>query len=418
MQPTQTSADDVDALNARFYSRFPFPWKPQSLQQIVDPGFETRMLSQALGDFASTTVPADGDVWVAGCGTNQAVMTALRFPNARVVGSDLSEASLEIANATARELGLTNLELRRESLGQVTYREQFDLVFCTGVIHHNADPPAVLARLSEAMRPQGVLELMVYNRFHRITTTAFQRAVRLLLGSTDGHMDFDAEFDVARSVVRDGFSTPGLMKAFLRDYKSGEDARIADSLIQPVEWSYTVSSVCEMAEEARLAVVAPCINAFDVARGTWQWEMEFGDAAVQQRYDALPDARRWEISNLLMLEMSPKLWFYLRRRDSGPHPSSRELCDRFAATIFRRTATEERVLTAAAGRGYTASPPRPYPAPPTDATTRRILSSLDPNRPIGETLRGLGLGSSFASMNVLRQRLTTPAFPYLTAASE
>lgn len=412
------SSDQVDRLNAQFYGRFPFPWAPRAFRQLADSDFETRMIAQELGDYTASALPAQDEVWVAGCGTNQAVVTALRFPRARVVGSDLSAPSLDIAATTARALKLTNLELRQESLAQVAYRERFDLVICTGVIHHNADPPAVLSRIADAMRPHAVLELMVYNSFHRVTTTAFQQAIRLLLGHTSGPTDFDAEFDVARRVVQEGFSTPGLMKTFLREYKGGDDARTADALIQPVECSYTVASLSAMAERCGLAIVAPCINAFDVARGTWYWEMEFGNVDVQARYDALPDGTRWEISNLLMLEMSPKLWFYLQRRDSGPaRQSVPETCERFAAAVFRRTATEEQILTPAPNGGYTASTPRPYPPPPTDPMSRRLLAELRQDRSIGETLRSLGDDLPFPALNKLRLRLTTPVFPYLVAAA-
>ena len=57
-------------------------------------------------------------MWVAGCGTNQAVITALMFPGARVLGTDLSEASLEGARRNADQLGVANLELHAGSRGE------------------------------------------------------------------------------------------------------------------------------------------------------------------------------------------------------------------------------------------------------------------------------------------------------------
>src|ERR1051325_10199909 len=159
-------ADDVesvDAANAEFYSKFPYPWPPMTFPRLDDPDFETVMLNQSLGDFTHRTIPADGNIWVAGCGTNQAVYTALRFPRASVVGSDISPGSLAMARRNADALGISNLELRQESLNHVTYRERFDYVLNTGVIHHNAEPERPLATLARALRPDGVLELMVYN---------------------------------------------------------------------------------------------------------------------------------------------------------------------------------------------------------------------------------------------------------------
>src|SRR6185295_2848657 len=134
------SPASVDAANRQFYARFPFPWPPQAFPRLEDPEFETVMVNQSLGDFSHRTVPGDARIWVAGCGTNQAVYTALRFPRATVVGSDLSPASLEICRTTAASLGVTNLSLRQESLNEVTYQEEFDYILSTGVIMVNAEP--------------------------------------------------------------------------------------------------------------------------------------------------------------------------------------------------------------------------------------------------------------------------------------
>jgi hypothetical protein len=41
----QLSPDQVDRLNARFYSRFPFPWKPQAFRQVLELDFERTMVS-------------------------------------------------------------------------------------------------------------------------------------------------------------------------------------------------------------------------------------------------------------------------------------------------------------------------------------------------------------------------------------
>jgi len=77
------------------------------------------MLDQDVGRRGEPVLPPGGGrVWVAGCGTNQAVITALMFPGARVLGTDLSEASLEGARRNADQLGVANLELHAGSRGE------------------------------------------------------------------------------------------------------------------------------------------------------------------------------------------------------------------------------------------------------------------------------------------------------------
>jgi 2-polyprenyl-3-methyl-5-hydroxy-6-metoxy-1,4-benzoquinol methylase len=94
------------------------------------------------------------------------VFTALRFPKGAVLGSDLSSESLEAANGTARALGISNLELKRESINQITYQAEFDYVISTGVVMINTDPQTTLTKIAAALKPDGILELMVYNKFH------------------------------------------------------------------------------------------------------------------------------------------------------------------------------------------------------------------------------------------------------------
>ena len=92
--------ESVDGLNAEFYAKFPYPWPPMKIVKLSDAGFEAAILNQDLGDWSHATVSKSPDIWVAGCGTNQAVLTSLRFPNGTVRGSDLSTSSLEICRDT------------------------------------------------------------------------------------------------------------------------------------------------------------------------------------------------------------------------------------------------------------------------------------------------------------------------------
>ena len=171
---------DIDRINREFYGRFNYPWLPLVLPVIQDPTFIPRFVCQEIGDFSGLRIPADGEIWVAGCGTNQAVLTALRFPGAKVLGTDVSTRSLDVARRTANQLGLTNLDLKEASLNDPCDKDRFDHVICTGVIHHNANPEIPLASLARALKPSGVLELMVYNYYHRTQTTAYQKAIRIL----------------------------------------------------------------------------------------------------------------------------------------------------------------------------------------------------------------------------------------------
>lgn len=405
----------VDKMNGSFYGRFPFPWRPKSLDCTSDPDFDRVMLNQNLGDWTHQMVPPKPRIWVAGCGTNQAAITALHYPTASVRGSDVSVSSLEICAATSRDLGSTNLELRNESINDTNYQEEFDYVICTGVIHHNADPQATLMKLARALKPTGVLELMVYNRYHRILTSAFQKGVRLLAGTEDVP-DFQKEFSITRSLI-DSFPGEGLMQSFVQNMRHAPDPQVADALMQPVENSYTVEVLEEMMASCGLEFVAPSPNAWDRGSGNTTWNLRFSQPGIQQAYDKLPDSRRWQITNLLLCENSPMLWFYLKRMDSSVQKKTeQQICDSFLRTRFRQNMVSRRSYVLDNDNRFTQSTsPLSYPGLPAKPQLRQVIEAAGKGLPMGRVLESLRISREFAAVNDLRLRLTTSTCPYLRA---
>lgn len=408
------STNYVDELNAQFYGRFPYPWRPSEFNYLLDSDFETVMLNQDLGDWQHQTIPCAPQIWVAGCGTNQAVWTALRFPNAQVVGSDLSVQSLELAARSAQELNVTNLELRNESINQVDYVEQFDYVICTGVIHHNAHPPVALRKLAGALKPTGILELMVYNRYHRIITTAFQTAIRTLSGNKSAN-GFESELNLVQRII-ESFPIQNAVSALLDEHHGSPEAALADDLLQPVEQSYTVESLDCMANDCDLELLMPCINRYDRSRRTFSWNMEFDNALVQEYFDVLPDVSRWQVANLLLLNKSPLLWFYLQRNDSGrARKSEREICEEFLDTTFIRSTTQQgRYILGADGVYEALSGTVEFPRTP----PRRIVELADGVTSMREILQRLKIEPVFQKINQMRIELTTSTAPYLQAVKD
>ncbi len=140
----------------------------------------------------------------------------------------------------AQNVGARNLTLHQESLNDVTYRDEFNYILCTGVIHHNADPARPLANIARALRPDGVLELMVYNRFHRTFTTAFQKAVRTLCRHGGSAWSWDEEVRIARVFAA---AEPLASRPAAKYLRELDEIALADSLIQPVESTATRSNL-------------------------------------------------------------------------------------------------------------------------------------------------------------------------------
>jgi SAM-dependent methyltransferase len=411
------SSNSVDQLNAEFYGRFPYPWSAFKFDYLQDPYFETRMLNQEMGEWGYGLVPRHPSIWVAGCGTNQAVFTALRFPQATVVGSDVSTTSLNKCAETARQLGITNLQLREESINQIKYDEQFDYVICTGVIHHNADPQGSLRKLAGALKPTGILELMVYNRFHWTIPAAFQKAVRILGRSTHA-IDFEEELTLARSLLGE-LPKESLWGLLSTNRSDCPESLLADELLQPVLYSYTVESLEEMAATCNLEILLPCVNQFDKTDRRYSWNLALQEPRIKEAYDSLPDTQRWQVTNLLLRQTSPQLWFYLQRKDAGrPRKSERQVCEEFLDGRFLRTATTQKGFMRDRDGAYKLEARSlNFPIAPVEPSVRKLFEAVDGQKSMREIFQQAEMETTFQSVNFTRLLLATPGFPYLQSAN-
>ena len=409
------SIESVDDINAHFYGRFPYPWTPVKFDYLEDAAFETVMLNQNLGDWEHRTVPRTAKIWVAGCGTNQAVFTALKFPAATIIGSDVSKESLQLCRHAATALNLSNLELREESLNNVSYKDQFDYVICTGVIHHNADPQATLAKLASALKPDGIMELMVYNHFHWIIPVALQRAVRIMCRSSESlNLDLDLELSTVKNILNN-LPKHNLMVRTQSKLLRKSEAALADTLMQPVLYNYTVESLEQMADSCGLELLVPCLNQFDKALGNLSWNMRFEEPALRELYDSLPDTRRWQVTNLLSLHDGPQLWFYLQRKGSDRvRKTERQICEEFLDVVFARNRTTQcSFIRTEDGRYQRLSNAIPYPIAAPNKEVERVYQAADGKTSMREIFERLEIETSFEVINDIRLKLTTSAFPYL-----
>jgi 2-polyprenyl-3-methyl-5-hydroxy-6-metoxy-1,4-benzoquinol methylase len=128
----------------------------------------TAPLAQVLKElFPRENLPASASsrILVAGCGTGQnAIGTALRFAGASVLAIDFSTKSLGYAQRKTLEVGLQNIEYRRaDILGLGGYGERFDLIECSGVLHHLQDPAEGLRILAGLRKPGGLMRVGLYS---------------------------------------------------------------------------------------------------------------------------------------------------------------------------------------------------------------------------------------------------------------
>jgi SAM-dependent methyltransferase len=167
--PQASFADPTSRQVAQQYEHHPFPaWRH------IDPAPEGSQLAhlRALQQNHGLAQTPDGPrVLIAGCGTGQQVvqMAATLGPHARIVACDLSAASLAYAKRKATEHGIDGVDFRQaDILDLATWSDRFDIVACTGVLHHMKDPRNGWRILTELTVPGGAHYIALYSARARV----------------------------------------------------------------------------------------------------------------------------------------------------------------------------------------------------------------------------------------------------------
>ncbi|TVR98229.1 MAG: methyltransferase domain-containing protein [Rhodospirillales bacterium] len=147
------------------YEESPYPRWRQLPQRTPQP------LGRVLGDVLSD--PDLGRslhheaprILVAGCGTGRhALATATRFRGASVLAVDLSRRALAYAADQAERLGIGNVRFAQADIVELdAFPDRFDVIECSGVLHHMTDPEAGWAVLRRLLAPGGLMRIALYS---------------------------------------------------------------------------------------------------------------------------------------------------------------------------------------------------------------------------------------------------------------
>ena len=104
----------------------------------------------------------------AGCGTGQLALELAQGITSRVLAIDLSLSSLGYARRMAGELDLPGIQFAQADILELgSIGRGFDVVECSGVLHHLADPFAGWRTLLSLLNPGGFMTLGLYSNLAR-----------------------------------------------------------------------------------------------------------------------------------------------------------------------------------------------------------------------------------------------------------
>ena len=172
----------------------------------------------------------------------------MRWPAAQVIGIDFSATSVRCTEALKRKYNLHNLQVDQLPIERVSdLRTSFDQIICTGVLHHLADPDAGLSALREVLKPDGAMHLMVYAPYGRAGIYMMQEFCRRIgLHANDKEI---RDLIAALTAMPSGHPLENLLR---ESPDFGQEAALADALLNPQDRSYSVPQLFDFIGKAGL----------------------------------------------------------------------------------------------------------------------------------------------------------------------
>jgi SAM-dependent methyltransferase len=252
----KASADPI----REFYTNHPYPPPVDNLDRARDMWQDENVHRAEFHLFwPHKEYRADFKVLVAGCGTWQSAKFALCHPGARVTGIDVSTTSLKHTEALKQKYDLANLETRQLLIENAADLDQeFDLIVCTGVLHHLADPELGLRALRSVLKKDGAMYLMLYAPYGRTGVAMIQEYCRRLgIGTSPQEVN-----DL--TAVLKAMPQHHPMLSMLRGARDAANAEVLlDALLNPRDRTYSVPQLFDLLERN------------DLTLGRWYWQAAY-----------------------------------------------------------------------------------------------------------------------------------------------
>ncbi len=157
--------DDISQKVKAQYEINPYPrW--QTLSYVENVSFASYLLKSYphLGT-KDIQWPSSPRVLVAGCGTGRApISLATSISCESILAFDLSQISLAYGIRKSKELNISNIQFAQADILELGGIEnKFDIIECSGVLHHMKDPMAGWRNLVNHLKPGGFMRIALYS---------------------------------------------------------------------------------------------------------------------------------------------------------------------------------------------------------------------------------------------------------------
>lgn len=284
------SNQDIEYLK-KHYESFPYPIPIDDLEKELENGFYFSDPSKFWHKIWPEKKFSDKklNIFVAGCGTKQAAIIAKCNPEHYVIGADISKKSIDSSEHLKKKYSLHNLELLHDDFRNITFTKKFDLIICSGVIHHLEDPNSGLNYLSNILESDGVIDLMVYGDKSNSCLNFFKQFFKKInLKQDERSIAFLKNFI---NTLNPGHPLKNLV-GNSTDMKN--DSGIVDLLLHQSEKFFSIKEIISLLEKNNLVIKSFIHNNF-----TSLSRFFFHSPEILQTINNIKVEDKWEIAQIL-----------------------------------------------------------------------------------------------------------------------
>lgn len=275
---------------------------------------------------------------IAGGGTGDAVITLaeqLRDTNADIVYIDMSEASMKVAQARARVRGLSNITWIRDSLLNIPALDlgKFDYINSSGVLHHLENPDLGLKTLSDALKDDGAMGLMLYAPYGRMAVYQMQDALRRINANEP---NLQKRVDNAKAILSHLPSTNWLYHSpmsILAEIAAG-DIAIYDLLLHTQDRAYSIPELYAFLDRANLQIVR--LFSDDPVYGNLLYSPDpyIKNMELRKQVHSLPMREQQAIAELLNGKIMKHTFYAAKQVIAPPSPENLDMIALFGFDIY------------------------------------------------------------------------------------
>lgn len=180
------------------YERFPYPrWQNLDFNKVTNYGVALQH------EYPNFSVPNSIfnnhlNILIAGCGTGRHALTVAKyFSQVNVLALDISQQSLAYAQKKSIELSIKNIEFKLADLTKLPRLDRkFDIIECSGVLHHIRFYKKALQNLLQNLKPNGLIKISLYSKRARQSVNQVREIFK-----EDGLLNNEHKIQVIRQAV-------------------------------------------------------------------------------------------------------------------------------------------------------------------------------------------------------------------------